>query len=132
MPGNVLTLDSLVHRLTTFELSNNDNSMVIIGNAFKSSLTIESLKKGKKRKEESEFEFEDDLDELEALLARKLSRGKGKYKGEFSLICFKSNEVGRFVAKCPNKSKSDRNDKILQLYEEHGLQRQREEVMLHC
>lgn len=51
MSGNVLTLDSLVGWLTAFELRNYDNSMVKIGNAFKSSLNIGSFKKEKKRKE---------------------------------------------------------------------------------
>lgn len=51
------------------------------------------------------------MDEPETLLARRLSRGKGKYKGKLPLICFKCNEVGHFAAKYPNRNTSDKNDK---------------------
>ena len=98
MLRNDLKLDGLVGQLTTFELRNYDNNMVTMGNSLKSSLTIKNSKKEKKIKEESEFKIEDDLDEIEALLARKLSSGKGK----FSLIYFEYNKIDHFVARCCN------------------------------
>lgn len=42
MRGNDLTLDGLVGQLTIYELSNYDNSLFTLGNAFKSSVTISS------------------------------------------------------------------------------------------
>lgn len=82
MPRNDLILDGLVSQLSAFELSNYDNNMVTVGNDFKSSLTIYNPKKEKKINEESESKYEDDLDEIEALLAKRLSRGQGNYKGK--------------------------------------------------
>ena len=41
--------------------------------------------------------------DLYAYLRRKLKIGKGQVKGKLPLICFSCNEVGNFVAKCPNK-----------------------------
>ena len=98
MNGNDLTLDCLVGQLTTFELRNYDNNMVPIGNAFKYSLTIDSSKKEKSSKDEIESKYEDDMDDIEAFLARSLPRGKDK----LPLICFECNEVGHFVEKFPN------------------------------
>ena len=94
--------------------------MVTIGNYFKYSLTIGSSKKENKSKEENEFESEDDLDELEVLLARRLSRGKGKYKGKLPQICSKCNEIGQSAPKCPNKGKSDRNEKKYYKYNKNS------------
>lgn len=105
MPRNDLKLDGLVGWLTKFELRNYDNSVVIMGNAFNSSLTINSSKKKKNNKEESKSKIEDDLDEIEVFLTRRLSRGKGK----FPFIYFKSNEVDHFATKYSNRGKSDRN-----------------------
>ena len=73
--GNVLTLDSLIGRLTTFELSNFDNySHVSIECSFKSQLTFNgSKRKNKNRHVDSDSESDNDL---EALLERRLPRGK--------------------------------------------------------
>ena len=46
---------------------------------------------------------EDDVDQLEALLARRFHRGKGKFKGKLPIICFNCNEVGHIAAKCTQK-----------------------------
>ena len=106
--SNNLSLDTLVGQLTTFDLRSYDKILVTLGNSFKSSLTIGISKKEKSIKGETRSKSKDDI---EAFLTRILSRGKGKFKGKLSLICFKYNEVGLFVDKNPNKSKSDRNDK---------------------
>ena len=48
IPRNDLTLDGLVGRLTAFEIRNYGNSMVTIGNVFKSSITISNQRKRRK------------------------------------------------------------------------------------
>ena len=88
MSSSDLTLDGLVGCLTAFELSNFDNNVPIIGNAFKSLLTIISSKKEKSSKDESDSNSKNDIDEIEEFLARRLLRGKGKFKGKLILIYF--------------------------------------------
>lgn len=66
-----------------------------------------------------EFEFEDDIDDSEAFLARRLSKGKDKFKGKLPLIYYKHNEVVNFAAKCHNRSKSDINDKKYHKYKKN-------------
>ena len=115
IPNNVITLEGLVGRLTTFELDNFGNiSSEDIETAFKEKLTIfYSLdrKKRLKRYVDSDSETDDeDIDELEALLARRFHRGKGKYNGKMPIICFNYHEVGHIVARCPKK-KNRRNNK---------------------
>ena len=46
---------------------------------------------------------EEDVDQLEALMARRFHRGKGKFKGKLPIMCFNCNEVGHIVARCPKK-----------------------------
>ena len=46
---------------------------------------------------------EDDVDQLEALLARRFHRGKGKFKGKLPIIFFNCNEVGHIAARCTQK-----------------------------
>jgi len=43
---------------------------------------------------------EEDVDQLEALLARRFHRGKGKYKGKVLIICFNYNKVGHIASRC--------------------------------
>ena len=44
---------------------------------------------------------------VEALLAKKYSRSKGKHKGKIPLICFSCQEIGHIAARCPNKQNKD-------------------------
>ena len=44
---------------------------------------------------------EEDVDQIEALLARRFQRGKGKLKGKLPIICFNYNEVGHINTRCP-------------------------------
>ena len=46
---------------------------------------------------------EEDVEQLEALLARRFHKGKGKFKGKLPIICFNCNEIGHIVARCPQK-----------------------------
>ena len=85
-----ITLDAIVGRLTTFELDNYDNYVPAsknIKSAFEAKLSLKE--KGKKIKdiqskseEESKESFDSDLEVVEAFLARKYSKGRGKYKGK--------------------------------------------------
>ena len=40
---------------------------------------------------------------MEALLARRFHRGKGKFKGKLPIICFNCNEVSHIFVRCPEK-----------------------------
>ncbi|GLJ46749.1 hypothetical protein SUGI_0985870 [Cryptomeria japonica] len=89
-----VTLDSLIGKLIVFELSNYDNSMPKIDVAFKSSMTLAPTMRRKETRSSStartvhSYEHdsllseEQEQDELEALIARRLPRGKGKYREE--------------------------------------------------
>ena len=93
-----MTLDALVGRLIDFELDNFDNYLPTsknIESAFEAKLSLK--KKGKKSKsshsrsdehEISEEILDSDLEVVEALLARKYSKGRGMYKGKVPLIFF--------------------------------------------
>lgn len=107
--GNYLTLDILIGRLATFELVNFDNYKTSsIECVFKSQLTLNGSKRKKKRKHvESDSESIDDLDELEALLERRLPKGKVKYKGKFPIIYFTCNKVGHIVARCLDRDENE-------------------------
>ena len=50
------------------------------------------------------------MDQLEALLARRFHRGKGKFKGKLPIIYFNCNEVGHITARCPGKRNFKGND----------------------
>src|SRR5271156_6944421 len=96
---NTVTLDSLIGRLISFEINNFDNSVLpSIEFAFKSSLKISKSSHRHSIRNDSESDNEDQgLDEIEALMARRLQRGKGRYKCKLPLVCFNCIEVGHFV-----------------------------------
>lgn len=86
IPGSNLTLEGLVGCITAFELSNFDNfKLNNVESTFKSKLTLtKPTQKNKKVKyvsSESDID-EEDVEKLEALLARRFHRGKGKFKGK--------------------------------------------------
>ena len=43
---------------------------------------------------------EEDVEQLEALIARRFHRGKGKFKGKLPIMCFNCNEVGHIIGRC--------------------------------
>ena len=47
---------------------------------------------------------------VEALLARKYSRGRGKYKGKVPLICFLCEEIGHYTTRFPKNENKDENE----------------------
>ena len=54
---------------------------------------------------------EEDVEQLEELLARIFHRGKGKFKGKLPIMCFNCNEVGYIVARCLEKENYSDGDK---------------------
>ena len=46
----------------------------------------------------------EDVEQLEALLARRFHRQKGKFKGKLPIICFNCNEIGHIFARCLEKN----------------------------
>ena len=100
VPRNTLTFERIIGRLTTFELSNFDNYKPDnFESAFKAKMTVRDTEevqtkkkngKGKHVSSDSSTD-EDDVDQLEALLARRFHRGRGKFKGKLPIICFNCN-----------------------------------------
>lgn len=75
--GNTLTLEGVIGRLTTFEMSNFDNyTPTTIEYSFKSQLVHKKKGNGKYVKSDSDT-YDDELDKLEVLMARRLGR-RGK------------------------------------------------------
>ena len=94
--GNNLSFEGIVGRLTTFELSNFDNyRLENVESSFKDKLSLKDTddvksKKGRKIKYVSSDSStnEEDVEQLEALLARRFHRGKEKFKVKLPIICF--------------------------------------------
>jgi hypothetical protein len=112
-----------VGRLTSFELDNFDNyvpSSSNIESSFNAKLSLGKKGKKKIKQEESEDESsEEDLEIVEAYLARKFRKGKGKYKGKIPLIFFSCDEVGHIATRCPNKDDDEeKEDKKPNKYKE--------------
>ena len=126
IPGNNLSLEGIIGRLTAFELSNFDSyEPDKVESSFKAKLSLQDSEQGKSRKEGKKKYVsidsstdEEDIEQLEALLARRFHRGKGKFKGKLPIVCFNCNEVGHIAARCKqkkdykdsNKYKNDRRD----------------------
>ena len=103
----------MIGRLT-FELEKFDNNLPSrsIETIFKAKLTIDDSKDRKNQRKmkysDSECDTNDeDIEELEALLAKRFHRGKGKYKGKMPIICFNCHEVGYIAARFPKEKNRD-------------------------
>ena len=105
IPGTKLTLEGIVGRLTTFELSNFDNYRPKnLESTFKAKLLLKDTKEVKPMKKKRKIKYassdsntdEEDVEQLEALLARIFHKGKGK----LPIICFNCNEVGHIATRC--------------------------------
>ena len=85
-PNNKINLDVQVGRLTTFEIDNYDSYVPNSSNlesAFKAKLSLKKrVAKSKSIQFESDEEdsFDSDLEAIEALLAKRYPKGKGKYR----------------------------------------------------
>ena len=55
--------------------------------------------------------YEEDVEQLEALLEIRFHKGKGKFKGKLPIICFNCNEVGHIAARCEKKKNYRGGDK---------------------
>ena len=110
-----INLEAIVGRLTAFELDNFDNYVPASKNmesTFEAKLSLKEKSKKKLQSEsedESDLSSDSDLEVIEALLARKYSRGRGKYKGKVPLIFFSCEEIGHIAARCPNNQNNDEN-----------------------
>ena len=91
-PKNDIILDALLGRLTSFELDNFDNYIPNSNNlesAFQAKLSLKkkvAKSKSKRYDSEDEYASDGDLEVIEALLARRFPKGKGKYKGKIPLM----------------------------------------------
>ena len=104
--------EEIVGRLTTFELSNFENYRPEnLESTFNAKLKLKDTEKVKSKNKNRKYKYvlndisidEEDVEQLEALLARRFHRGKGKFKGKIPIICFNYNEVGHIDARCPKK-----------------------------
>ena len=95
IPGNKLTLEFIVGRLTAFELSNFDNYRPEnLESAFKAKLLLKDTKEVKPKKKKRKIKYasieknidEEYVEQLQALLSRRFCRGKGKFKGKLPII----------------------------------------------
>lgn len=114
-----------MHRLTAFELSNFDNFRTEnVESSFKDKLSLKESKEKKKKKikhvSSDSDTNEDDVKELEALLARRFHGGKAKYKGKLPIICFNCNEVGHIAARCSKKKNNRSGDKFRSKIDENN------------
>jgi hypothetical protein len=104
IPSSNPTLEGLVGRIATFEPSNLDKfkyDNVQFSSKAKFSLKEPNEKKKKEVKyvsNDSDID-EEDVEHLEALLARIFHKGKGKFKGKLPIMCFNCNEVGHISIK---------------------------------
>ena len=120
IPGNNLTLEVLVGRLTAFKLSNYNNyKSESLEYSFKAKFLLkDSYEKKKKKKRKIKYVSsdsnidEEDVEQLEALLARRFHREKGKFKVKLPIICFNLNEVGHIAPRCLEKKNYRGCDKI--------------------
>ena len=115
IPSSNMTLEGLVGWLTTFELSNFDNlKLYNVESTFKPNLSLKKPKEKKKKvkyvSSDSDID-EEDVEQLEALLARRFHRGKGKFKGKLPMMFFNCNEVSHNVARCLEKKNNRSGDK---------------------
>ena len=108
-PRTKITLEGIVGRLIAFQLSNFDNYRPKnLESTFKAKLTLKDIEEVKSKKKNKKWKHvssdyntdEEDVEQLEALLARRFYRGKGKFKGKMPIICFNWNEVGHIFKMC--------------------------------
>lgn len=112
-----VTLDSIIGKLTAFELNSFDGSVQRSEFAFRASVSTPLVRKRREvsynheSRSSREVDDEDSLIELEALLAKQLPRGIGKYRGKLPLKCFACNRIGHIVANCPNGDNEEKREK---------------------
>ena len=55
---------------------------------------------------------EEDIEQLEELLARRFHKGKGKLKGKIPIIYFNCNKIGHIAGRCLEKKSYKGGDKF--------------------
>lgn len=109
------SLDSIIAKLTAYELNSFDGSVQKTESAYRASVI--PSRKGKEAStsgepnQSREMNDEEFLMEFEALLARKFSKGTGKYKGKLPLKCFSCNRIGHIAMNCPNSDNKDKPER---------------------
>jgi len=108
-----VTRDHLVGKISAFELSEFVYSLPKYEFAFKASVygkqrydlgessSTRSNRFTKTRNDLKDVEIETAY--LEALLAKRLPRGSGKYEWKLPLKCFACNKIGHFASRCPER-----------------------------
>ncbi|XP_042488897.1 WD repeat-containing protein 87-like [Macadamia integrifolia] len=103
---NKMKLDELHGTLIAYEMR------IVKPKPTEKEATFKALKK---LKINEDSEQKDSDDELIAYLARKLKKGRGKYKGKLPLKCFNCDGIGHFTSKCLKNDKlSDSEDENAQ------------------
>lgn len=97
-------------RLTAFELSKfDDYKLDNFEFSFKAKLLLKDIEELKPKKKGRKIKYAssdsstnvEDVEQLEALLAKRFQRAKSKSKCKLPIICFNCNEVGNIDARCP-------------------------------
>ena len=80
---------------------------------FKAKLSLKELDEKKKKNKTKYVSSDSDtyVEQLEALLARRFYKGKGKFKDKLPIMCFNCNEVGHIAARCLEKKNNISGDK---------------------
>lgn len=111
-----VSLDSIIAKLTTYELNRYDGSVQKTKSTFRES--IAPTRNGKEisisyeSRPNKDMDDEEILMEFEALLAKRLTKGTGKYKGKLPLKCFSCNKIGHIVVNCPNYDNKDKSERF--------------------
>lgn len=117
-----VSLDSIIAKLTTYELNSFDGSVQKTQSAFKA-YDVPS-RKGKEASTSSEPRQRKEMDDeeilmaFEAFLSRKLPKGTNKYRGKLPLKCFSCNRIGHIVVNCPNGDNKDKLERFKNSKEE--------------
>ena len=99
-------------RLTKFELPRFDNYRPKnFESSFKVKLLLKDIEEVKPKKKKRKIKYasnysntnEEDVEQLEALLAKRFHRGKGKFKDKLPIICLNYNEVGHTETRSTQK-----------------------------
>ncbi|MGI4458301.1 zinc finger CCHC domain-containing protein, partial [Klebsiella pneumoniae] len=133
VPNMPVSLDATIGKLHAFELSNFDNSGSLV-NKVESAFSSFHLDESEYYNDRKYKYFEGDhsgaserfcknmeevpklyeeirkQEEFEALLAKRLPRGKGKYKGKLPLKCFNCDKIGHMASNCPDKDLTEKRD----------------------
>ncbi|GLJ44422.1 hypothetical protein SUGI_0931740 [Cryptomeria japonica] len=113
-----VSLDSIIAKLTAYELNGYDGSVQKTKLAFRASSSSAPTKKGKEVSTNYESRLSKDMDdeeilmEFEALLTKRLPKGTRKYRGKLPLEYFSWNKIGHIAVNCPNNYNKDKLERF--------------------